>query len=59
MPGTMVGSTSGASGVDAWASESGSSFRVAVVNGNSAPVSCPVAPDHWPVESTGNGTVHV
>jgi len=59
MPGSMVYSQSGASGVQAWATKSGTSFGVVIVNANDSPVSGQVALSNWPLNSTGNATIHV
>jgi hypothetical protein len=56
MPGSMATVTVGQSGVLAWASKSGTTGAVAIVNSNSSSVGGPVALSHWPAGGTGNGT---
>lgn len=61
MPGTMVASSTGSTGggLQAWGTKNGTSFGVAIVNSNGGSASGQVALSHWPVNTTGNATIHV
>jgi hypothetical protein len=57
MPGSMATTVSGFGNVLVWATKSGSNFGMALVNGDSTSHTGSVGLSHWPVNTTGNGTL--
>jgi hypothetical protein len=57
MPGSMATTVSGFGNVLVWATKSGANFGMALVNGDSTSHTGSVGLSHWPVNTTGNGTL--
>ena len=57
MPGSMVATTSNNGNILVWGTKSNANFGMTLVNGNGSSSTGNVGLSHWPVNSTGNGTV--
>lgn len=60
MPGTMVASADVSGfGLETWSTVDGSHLATLIVNPTTTIRSGPVALGHWPINTTGNGTIHL